>query len=102
MALPFNPGKVRLRSCTIKGARVDLLINCIRLYETMCKPYFTAQIMVIDNINMINNLELKGGDKITFSFNAEATGQIVAQDQYILSIDGEEPSESLRASLLSR
>ena len=94
---PFNPGKVRLRSCTIKGTRVDLLINCIRLYETMCKPYFTAQIMVIDNINMINNLQLKGGDKVSFSFHAEVTGQVIAQDQYILSIDGEEPAESLRA-----
>jgi len=93
---PYNPTKVRLRSCHIKGERVDLLINCIRLYESMCKPYFTAQIMVVDPINLINNLQLKGEDEITFSFDAEQSGQIITQLVKILSIDDEQPSENLR------
>ena len=98
MPRSYNPTKVRLRNCFIKGMRADLLINCIRLFETVCKPYFTAQISVIDPVNMINNLNLKAGDAVSFSLDAEVSGTIIAQTMLITSIQTEDNQENKRVT----
>ncbi len=76
---------------------MKLHVNCIRVFEDMCKPYITSQIMIMDNNNMINGLKLEGGDPVSFAFDAHETdGNVYSQQQYILSIDGEESTDNLR------
>ncbi len=93
----FNPTKVRLLRCHVKGVDLKLHVNCIRVFEDMCKPYITAQIMIMDNNNIINGLKLEGGDPVSFAIDShENNGDVYEQQQYILSIDGEESTDNLR------
>lgn len=92
--MAFNPTKVRLQFCNINGVEARLHVNCIKVYESMCKPYLTAAITVIDNSNFINGLGLRGGEPVTFAF--DGGGSTYDQDMYILTIDGEQSTDSLR------
>ena len=104
---------------------MKLHTNCIRVFESMCKPYITCQILIVDNNNIINGLNLEGGDQITFAFDGvvdspspvgfrrinqtASTGGITSsqpagvdvysQTQYVLSIEGEQSTENLRTTI---
>ena len=58
--------KCALRVCKIEGADVRAHTQSIFVYETMCKPYLTATITINDNANIINNLQLRGGERVSF------------------------------------
>lgn len=90
----FNPTKVRLLRCTIKGVDARLHCNGITVYEDMCKPYITATVHIVDNANMINALELQRGDQIDFAFD---TGfGTYRSTQYLLDIPKEMSTKGLR------
>ncbi len=65
----------------------------------MCKAYLTATITLIDNVNMVNGMGLKGGEPVTFQF--DGGGNSYDQDMYILTIDGEESTDNLRSIIYS-
>lgn len=93
-----QPTKCGLRACKIEGADVRRHIKSISIYETMCKPYITAKITVLDDNNIINTLQLRGGERVSFAIDA-GFGRIYESIQYVLSVDGESTSENPRTSL---
>jgi hypothetical protein len=72
-------------------------VKNIQVFETMCKPYLTAKILVVDNNNIINGLQLKGGDPINFSFDGGERDY--NSQQYILTISGEESTQNSRTQV---
>lgn len=92
----INPTKIRLRNCTIKGVDCRLHTNCITVYETMCKPYITATITLIDNNGFVNGLQLKGGEQVSFAF--DGGGRVYESTQYITQIEDPQQSENLRST----
>lgn len=93
--MPINPTKVRLRSCRIRGVDVRLMTNKISVYESMCKPYITSIVTIIDNNNLINGLGLRGGEEIRFAF--DGGGHVYEATHYISTIKGEKSAENKRA-----
>jgi hypothetical protein len=99
----IQPCKVALRGCTIKGINVTPQIQGISIFETMCKPYITATISVNDSGNIINNLGLKGGERIEFAVDngMQNSKSIYDSVQYILSIDETEINDNYRTMFYS-
>lgn len=95
--MTYLPTKVRLRKCTIKGTDFRYLVNNITVYESMCKPYITAKITVVDNNNAVNTLQLRGGEKVSFAF--DGGGRVYEMDTYILSLTGETSTQNLRTQI---
>ena len=83
-----QPTKVALRACKVKGVDISKHTQAISVFETMCKPYITAKLTILDNNNIINNLQLRGGEKVSFAIDA-GFGRIYESLQYVLSVDGE-------------
>ena len=73
-------------------------INQLRVYETITKPYLTAKVTVIDNNNVLDNMNLVGGEPVTFSFDGgdEPTYDCTL---YVLSCKGQQSSQSLRSQI---
>lgn len=88
--------KVMLRMFTIDGADLRKSCQSISVFETMCKPYITATIVINDTSNIINNLGLRGGEKVSFVIDT-GIGKIYESVQYILSINEEESQDNLRS-----
>ena len=92
----IQPTKVALRVCTVKGADLRKHTQQINIYETMCKPYLTATIVINDTSNIINNLQLRGGEKVVVVVDT-GIGKIYETVQYILKIDDQPSPENYRA-----
>lgn len=90
----IQPTKVRLRACAIKG--VDMRMHCksLAVYESMCKPYITSKFIIVDRTNMINGMQLMGGDPINFAF--DGGGEVYESEQFILTINGEASTQNGR------
>lgn len=82
--------------CTIQGADVRKHTQKISIYETMCKPYLTATIVINDTSNIINNLMLRGGERVSFVIDT-GIGKIYESVQYILSINEAESQDNFRS-----
>ena len=41
-------------------------VNLIKGLRMVCKPYLTGDVLIIDNNNLINVLNLQGGEAVTF------------------------------------
>ena len=71
-------------------------INMISVFETICKPYITATIVVMDNNNVINGMGDLKGEKISFVIDT-GIGKLYESVQHVLSIsDPEEQPDNLR------
>lgn len=92
--MAVNPTKVRLRKFTIKGVDMRQMCNCIKTFESMCKPYVTTEITIIDNNNAINNLRLRGGEEIRFAF--DGGGRIYEDTHFITTISDSKQNKNLR------
>lgn len=58
----IQPCKGRFLSCSVAGINLKDHLHCLRVYETITKPYLTGQAEVIDSVNLLLGKELKGED----------------------------------------
>lgn len=95
-----QPTKARFRNFTIDGFNLfeQGMLNQLKVYETIMKPYITAQATVIDNDNILNNRGWVGGEACSFAFDGNR-GPIYEQKLKVLSIKGEKSSQSLRSAI---
>lgn len=89
------PTKVRLRSLNLAGVDLTRHCNQLRVYETISKPYITAQLLIIDNANLIENMQLVGGEQCEFAF--DGGGKVYEQKLNLLAVKGEKSNQSLRS-----
>lgn len=65
MATPLC--KVALLTCNYNGQDIRPITHCIRIYESMCKPYRTAEVILTNSKREANFLDSKVGDQIDFT-----------------------------------
>lgn len=98
MLTAFTPTKTLLLGCELDGANISRFVNSIQVYESLCKPYITAKIVVFDNNNVINTMnQAKGGLKgkpVYFAFTGGE--EIYQQQQYVFEIKELPSQENLR------
>lgn len=94
MSMP-QPTKASVRNITLKGVDLRLHINKVSVYETITKPYLTAKLKIYDNNNLIDNMQLVGGEPCYFCLDA-GDGKIYEANLNVLKVHGERSSQSLR------
>ena len=90
-----QPTKVACISFSINGTQIANHVNTLNIYENICKSYRTALAVIIDNNNVINTLQLKGGETVSFNVISDGGGSYSATMK-ILSISKEKPNVGLR------
>ena len=98
--MAININKASVTECSIAGANVRLLVHCIRVYETMCKPYITAEITLINENNYISMLQLSGGEPVTFTI-MDSQGKTYSSTQYVTGIPEQITSEGIRTEMVT-
>lgn len=93
-----QPTKVVCVSFSINGTQLANFINTINIYENICKAYRTASVAVIDNNNIINTLQLKGGETVSFNVQSDGGGSYSATMK-LLKILKQKPNVSLRTNI---
>lgn len=91
-----SPTKAAVLSCSINGADVTQKVLKLSVFETICKPYLTGSLVIRDDNNVINGLNLKGGEPIAFNFSA-GDGLNYSQTLYLLKMQGEPMDNNLRS-----
>lgn len=76
--------KVGLLSCTYNGKDIKLMTHCIRIYETMCKAYRTAEVVMLNDHGQVTGIPggVNVGDEVTFSI-LDSWGQIYNMTSYV-------------------
>lgn len=89
--------KVIVSSDTTGGVAIDITqyVHCIRVYEDICKAYITAQIIIYDNDNVIENLGITAGSPVGLAFWAPPNDRIYDSDAFgqnltVLKLKGEQ------------
>tara|TARA_B100000085_G_scaffold285654_1_gene322843 strand:- start:4198 stop:5550 length:1353 start_codon:yes stop_codon:yes gene_type:complete len=66
--------EIKITEAVISSDRTPLsvdiknLISDFEIYENIVNPYLTANIIFVDQENIVQDLDLQGGEKLTFSF----------------------------------
>jgi len=78
-------------------------VHCIRVYESVCKSYITAQIIIYDNNNVIENMGIQPMDPAGFSFRSPPNNRIYGSDNggtagpfHVLKMKGEQVPSTLK------
>jgi len=95
----IKPTDGRLRLCTVKGFPITGFVQCVRVYETLCKPYLTAQLIIIDNDNLIDNLAIKGMDEVFFSFDSPPNTDVYEQTMYVLQMSAHQSPTNIKTQI---
>lgn len=92
------PTKVSCLSFTVEGEQISNHVNSIYIYENICKAYRTATAVIIDNNNVINTIDMSGGQTVSFVVISDGGG-IYSATMQILSVSKEKPNYSLRTNM---
>lgn len=89
--------KCYLAQFTIKGFDARPFINSLQIYESICKPYLTAIATVLDDFDILNQLQIVGGEDVSFTVMADG-GNSYSQNMKVFAIKGERLNYQLRAA----
>lgn len=96
----IQPCKARVRSCFLKGVDLTQYTHCVRIYETLLKPYLTAHLTIIDNNNLIENMNIVGGEECQVTFDAPPNNQVIYNATvYVLSLKGQQSPNNLKTQI---
>jgi hypothetical protein len=98
--MPSPICKVGLLQCTFNGLDTRALTHCIRIYETMCKPYRTAEVVLLNTDGQVNGLNPDVGDEIVFSIQ-DAWGQTYNMTSYVTAIPEQFTSNIIRQDMVT-
>lgn len=93
----IEPTKTELLNFYISGADLKQYTYTLRVYESICKPYITAQAILVDNNNIVENLNIKGGELATFRFTSYPNSRVYQQTLSILSITGKQNPNNIKS-----
>jgi hypothetical protein len=91
-----DPTISQIRSVSILGVDVTSYINAIRIFETVCKPYITGQLTLVDTNNLIENMKIQGGESVQGAFQAPPNESVYEFDTRVLTIKGHPAPNSLK------
>lgn len=101
--------KAILRTCVINGvAHLDIIddalvenyaVHSLRIYEDICKPYFTAQLVIEDQVNSTDPFLYPAGD-VEISFQCPPTSYTYNEKFKIYSIESKPKTNDLYGGML--
>jgi len=94
-----KPSTGRLRSVVLAGCPISDYVHCVRVFETLCKPYLTAHLIVIDNNNLIDSLGIMGGTPCTLSFDSPPGDVVYDDDFLVLQLTGKQSPMNLKTQI---
>lgn len=97
----INLNKAALLALTIKGdPNYITLAHTLKIYESMCKPYITAELTLLNNDGNINPLQLQIGDPVYFVL-VDQLGQQYELETFLTMIPQEITSEGIRQEMVT-
>lgn len=94
MSLP-TPGEVRLRELSIEGNDISRYVREMSIFESIFRPFRSAQVLIMDNNNIAQQLKQQGNRDVTFAFDCGA-GKVYEGKMKILSDNNINSSQNLR------
>jgi hypothetical protein len=98
-----EPSKGQMISFGIKGTNLVAYLHCLRVYESICKEYITAQAIVYDDNNVVENMGIVPGDPASFEFKAPPNDYVYSAgkgggygDIQVLKMKGEQAPGTLK------
>lgn len=95
----FQPTKSVLEHLVIVNVDLTEYVQSLKVYETVCKPYLTAQIVLIDNKNVVENLGLVGGEQCDITFFSPPNNKKYSCKLHILNMKGRENPNNIRSQI---
>ena len=92
----ISPGQARIRKFTIKGTDLTKFVRELSVYESLFKNHQSAEVMIMDTNNIMNNMRLQGNEPAELVFES-GSGGIYEASLKVLSIANENSSQGLRA-----
>jgi hypothetical protein len=92
-----QPCKIWIPSCSIAGADVTPHVLSLSSFETVCKPYLTGTLEILDQNNLVNGLGIVGGEPVEFTISG-GSGLDYSQTMHVLTVRGEPASNNLRTT----
>lgn len=91
----IQPTKCYLEYCIVNGVDLVRHVSVARAFETLCKPYITGQLEILDTNNVIENMGIVGGEPVSFAINTTRSRRQF--DLNILSLKGQTSTANKRA-----
>ncbi len=95
----IKPGFGRVRSVILAGIDITQYVQCLRLYETLCKQYLTAHLILMDNNNVINNLGIEGMEPCDMSFDCPPNTDVYDASFGLLQLSGHQSPNNLKTQI---
>lgn len=95
----IDPTRSLIRGVQIKGANLTGYTNTIRIFESVCKPYITGQLIMIDNNNVMENMGLVAGEAVELAFQAPPNEDVYSFSGKILALKGQPNPENLKSQI---
>ena len=95
------PTKVRLRSATLDGQRINQYVSGLSVYESMCTPYRKAEFTVIDNSGWVAEIAASRPGSlagIPMSFSFDAGEEVYSSTEMVIQSVKSTPSPENRTS----
>lgn len=92
--MPYiTPTNCRILGCTIAGTDITSLLRMTTIHESVCKPYITGGLTLIDSTNLVDNLNLQGGEAVSITFDSPPQSKQYSQTLYLHSVEDERPAQ---------
>ena len=92
-----QPTKSIVKHCYIHGIDITRHINKVSLYETICKPYITAKLTVMDSDNALDGMYLIGAEPVQVEFQPyDFVDNIYDANLKLHGIKGNQSTQNLR------
>ena len=92
----IEPSKGKLLSFIMQGVDLSQYVHCVRTYESVCKSYLTAQVVIYDTNNLIENMNITAGVRGDCSFTSPPSPVTYNWVLYVLKLKGEQVPDTLR------
>jgi hypothetical protein len=94
-------GKVVYGFLTTTRGEYDITgyIHCVRIYESLCKPYLTVHLTLIDNDNLIESSNLRGGDFVDIGVKSYPNEYVYDCRVHVLNMEGHQATTNLKTQI---
>jgi hypothetical protein len=84
----------------IKGTDCTKLAHCVRIYESMCKPYRTFEFVMLNTDGQINELSLQIGDTVEFVI-ANGERATYSATTYVIGLPEQFSTDGIRKDMVT-
>jgi hypothetical protein len=94
----IKPTDGRVIFCFLNGDITDY-VHCVRIYESLCKPYLTVHLTLIDNDNLIENLGIRGGTRCDVGVQSPPNDYVYQATVFVLNMEGHQSTTNLKTQI---